>query len=113
MKIIHLHTIVNYTDRLHNHGYSAVADGSITADQINHDGQYGLNLTVSVDESIIDIYPDQYGALMIAEYVGDYISNGCNLRGCALRLQYNEDTKTLYTEGIPAKGLHIIASEEV
>lgn len=113
MKTIQLHTIVNYTDRLHNHGYSAVVDGSITADQINHDGQYGLNLTVIVDESIIDIYPDQYGALMIAEYVGDYISNVCNLRGCALRLQYNESTNTLYTDGVVAKGLHIIATEEV
>lgn len=113
MKTIHLHTIVNYMDRLHNHGYSPVSEGNITVDQINHNGQYGLNLTVSVDESIIDIYPDQYGVLMIAEYIGDYITNGCNLRGCILRLQYNESTKTLYTEGIPAKGLHIIASDEV
>lgn len=34
MKTIHLHTIVNYTDRLHNHGYSAVADGIIAVEEV-------------------------------------------------------------------------------
>lgn len=31
MKTIHLHTIVNYMDRLHNHGFSPVSEGSIIA----------------------------------------------------------------------------------
>ena len=112
MKTIHLHTIVNYMDRLHNHGFSPVSEGSITADDIWHNGKYGLNLTVSVDESIIDVY--SYGYILYGEYVGDYIDcSGYNLKGCILMLEYNEDTRTLYTEGIPAKGLHIIAAEEV
>lgn len=112
MKTIQLHTIVNYMDRLHNHGFSPVSEGSITADDIWHNGKYGLNLTVSVDESIIDVY--SYGYILYGEYVGDYIDcSGYNLKGCILMLEYNEDTKTLYTEGIPAKGLHIIAAEEV
>lgn len=112
MKTIHLHTVVRYMERLHNHGFSPVSEGSITADDIRHNGKYGLNLTVSVDESIIDVY--SYGYILYGEYVGDYIDcSGYNLKGCILMLEYNEDTKTLYTEGIPAKGLHIIASDEV
>lgn len=114
MKTIHLHTVVRYMERLHNHGFSPVSEGSISADDIWHNGKYGLNLTVSVDENVIDVYPDEYGYFMYGEYVGDYIDgSGYNLKGCILMLEYNEDTKTLYTDGIPAKGLHIIAAKEV
>lgn len=111
MKRYNLCTIVNFMERLQNHGYAIVRDGHIKPEQVNHNDSYGLNLVVEVPDTV-RVLNGEFGDILVTSdtdlWAGEY-----NLNGSIAPLSYSEANKALVVGTQCVKGIKIISREEV
>ena len=111
MKQYKLNTIVNFTERLQNHGYAIVRDGHIKPEQVNHSEAYGLNLIVEVPDEV-RVLDGEFGDILVTSdadlWAGEY-----NLKDGIAPIMYSDANKALTVYGQCVKGIRIISREEV
>lgn len=111
MKRYNLCTIVNFMERLQNHGYAIVRDGHIKPEQVDHRESYGLNLVVEVPDEV-RVLNGEFGDILVTAdkdlWAGEY-----NLKDGIAPLSYSEANKALVVGTQCVKGIKIISKEEV
>lgn len=111
MKRYNLCTIVNFMERMQNHGYAIVRDGHIKPEQIDHSESYGLNLVVEVPDEV-RVLNGEFGDILVNSdadlWAGEY-----NLKDGIAPLYYSEANKALVIGTQSVKGIKIISKEEV
>lgn len=111
MKRYNLCTIVNFMERLQNHGYAIVRDGHINPEQVNHNDSYGLNLVVEVPDTM-RVLNGEFGDILVTSdkdlWAGEY-----NLKDGIEPIMYSEANKALVVGTQCVKGIKIISREEV
>ena len=111
MKQYKLNTIVNFMERLQNHGYAIVRDGHIKPEQVNHSEAYGLNLIVEVPDEV-RVLDGEFGDILVTAdkdlWAGEY-----NLKDGIAAVMYSEANKARTVYGQCVKGIRIISREEV
>lgn len=111
MKRYNLCTIVNFMERLQNHGYAIVRDGHIKPEQVDHSESYGLNLVVEVPDEV-RVLNGEFGDILVTSdadlWAGEY-----NLKDGIAPLSYSEVNKALVVGTQCVKGIKIISKEEV
>lgn len=111
MKYYNLCTIVNFMERLQNHGYAIVRDGHIKPEQVDHSESYGLNLVVEVPDTV-RVLNGEFGDILVTSdtdlWAGEY-----NLKDGIAPLSYSEANKALVVGTQCVKGIKIISRKEV
>ncbi len=111
MKQYKLNTIVNFMERLQNHGYAIVRDGHIKPEQVNHSEAYGLNLIVEVPDEV-RVLDGEFGDILVTAdkdlWAGEY-----NLKDGIAPIMYSEANKALTVYGQCVKGIKITQKEEI
>ncbi len=111
MKRYNLCTIVNFMERLQNHGYAIVRDGNIKPEQVDHSESYGLNLVVEVPDEV-RVLKGEFGDILVTAdkglWAGEY-----NLKDGIAPLSYSEANQALVVGTQCVKGIKIISREEV
>lgn len=111
MKRYNLCTIVNFMERLQNHGYAIVRDGHIKPEQVDHSESYGLNLVVEVPDEV-RVLNGEFGGILVTAgkdlWTGEY-----NLKDGIAPLSYSEANEALVVGTQCVKGIKIISREEV
>lgn len=111
MKRYNLCTIVNFMERLQNHGYAIVRDGHIKPEQVDHSESYGLNLIVEVPDEV-RVLDGEFGDILVTAdkdlWAGEY-----NLKDGIAPIMYSEANKALTVYGQCVKGIRITKKEEI
>lgn len=111
MKRYNLCTIVNFMERLQNHGYAIVRDGHIKPEKVDHSESYGLNLVVEVPDEV-RVLNGEFGEILVTSdadmWAGEY-----NLKNGIAPLSYSEANKALVVGTQCVKRIKIISKEEV